>query len=279
MPAVSRRMSEIPAVERLLSLLDLESIDRDIFRASNPGEGPGRVYGGQVASQALRAAAATVAAPHRVNSLHAYFLRPGRFGSPIIYTVDRIRDGRSFTTRRVVALQNGEAILNLDASFHRDEPGHDYELPSPTSHVAPPDELVREPALDRPHRHAIDRRQVDEPHSDHATRALWLRTDGPMPDDPVLHACAITFMSDSGPVGAARRGTGEDHGALMTASLDHVMWFHRPLRADSWVYYELEPVAGAGARGLARGHMWDSDGRLAVTVSQEVLMRPLRDQR
>jgi acyl-CoA thioesterase-2 len=272
-------MTDRAPVERLLSLLDLESIDRDIFRGSNPGEGPGRVYGGQVAGQALRAAAATVAAAHRVNSLHAYFLRPGRFGSPIIYTVDRIRDGQSFTTRRVVALQNGEAILNLDASFHREEPGHDYELPSPTRHVAPPDGLAREPVLDRPHRSAIDRREVESPHGDHATRALWLRTDGPMPDDPVLHACAITFMSDSGPVGAARRGTAADRGDLMTASLDHVMWFHRPLRVDRWIYYELEPVAGSGGRGLARGHMWDSDGRLAVTVSQEVLVRPRRERR
>jgi acyl-CoA thioesterase II len=272
-------MTEELGVDRLLTLLELESIDRDIFRGSNPGEGPGRVFGGQVAGQALRAAAATVDIAHRVNSLHAYFLRPGRFGSPIIYTVDRIRDGQSFTTRRVVALQSGEAILNLDASFHCEEPGFEYELPSPTEHVAAPDALARDPGHDRLHRSAMDRRHVDAPHSDHATHALWLRTDGPLPDDPVLHACAITFMSDSGPVGAARRGTGEARGAMMTASLDHVMWFHRPLRADEWVYYELEPVAGAGARGLARGHMWDAVGRLAVTVSQEVLLRPHREPR
>jgi acyl-CoA thioesterase II len=265
-------------LQRLIDLLDLEPIDRDIYRGPNPGEGAGRVFGGQVASQALRAAAATVEADHRVNSLHAYFLRPGRFGMPIIYTVDRIRDGSSFTTRRVVALQQGEAILNLDASFHKDEPGGEYQLPSPVDQAPPPDSLERNShGWIGQHRRPIDMRDVHPTVSPHATRAHWVRADGTLPDDHVLHACVITYFSDSGPVGAARRplaGNG-DWDRMMTASLDHCVWFHRAVRADEWLFYELEAVACGGARGLARGEMWTQDGKLAITVSQEALLRPL----
>ncbi|HEX7167050.1 MAG TPA: acyl-CoA thioesterase domain-containing protein [Acidimicrobiales bacterium] len=267
-------------LERLVRLLDLEQVDRDIFRGANRrDDAPGRVFGGQVASQALRAAAATVDAAHRVNSLHAYFLRPGRHGSPIVYTVDRIRDGSSFTTRRVVAVQQGEPILNLDASFHKDEPGHEFQLPSPVADAPPPETLERNRHQHGPHQRPIDMRDVVPPVSPLATRAHWVRADGALPDDPVLHACVVTYFSDSGPVGAARRAIGgweRDGGPrMMTASLDHCLWFHRPVRADEWLYYELEAVACTNARGLARGEMWTQDGTLAVTVTQESLLRPL----
>lgn len=275
-------MSE--AVDHLLFLLDLERIDRDIFRGANPDTGgarQGRVFGGQVASQALMAATRTVEAEHRVNSLHAYFLRPGRPGVPITYAIDRIRDGSSFTTRRVVAIQEGEAIFNLDASFHREEPGLEFELPAPLDHVPPPEDVARSRQGGAGHRRAIDAREFTEPRPrPTSTRSMWMRTDGPLPDDPVVHACVLVFMSDSGPVGAARRpllpnaAEGPDH-RMMSASLDHTMWFHRPVRADQWLLYDLEAVAASNARGLARGTIYTGDGHTVATVTQEVLLRPV----
>lgn len=264
-------------LDRLLHVLDLEAIDRDIYRGANPGVGGGRVFGGQVASQALRAAANTVDADHHVNSLHAYFLRPGRFGMPIVYTVDRIRDGSSFTTRRVVAQQQGEAIFNLDASFHKQEPGGEYQLPSPVGGAPPPESLPREQHHGA-HRRATDVRDVWPPPSPLATRAHWMKADGRLPDDPVVHACVITYMSDSGPVGAAWRPIrrqGQDRSSMMTASLDHCVWFHRSVRADEWLFYELEAVACTNARGLARGEIWTAGGALVATVAQESLLRPI----
>ena len=262
----------------LVELLSLEQIDRDIFRAAYPGEGNGRLFGGQVASQALRAAAGTIDVDHQVNSLHAYFLRPGRFGTRVVFTVDRIRDGRSFSTRRVVALQDGEAIMNLDASFHAAEEGEVFQGASPVHLVPSPDELPRDPDRRGPHQHPIDSRSVSFPDSVQGARARWARTADPLPDDPVLHACAITYLSDSGPVGATRHALGSDDdqpakGRMMTASLDHCVWFHRPVRADDWLLYRLEAVACGAARGLARGEMWTPEGELVVSVSQESLLR------
>lgn len=281
-------MSEEPApaapVDALLSLLDLERIDRDIFRGANRGAvgAPGRVFGGQVAAQALRAATLTVTTEgHLVNSLHSYFLRPGRHGIPITYTVDRIRDGSSFTTRRVVALQDGEAILNLDASFHRSEPGSEWQLPFDVGDAAPPqDGRVPPPqgptGRPSPQRRGFEMREVEV---EGASRALWVRSAGPVPDDPALHACIVTFMSDMGPVGAVRRRTGGwgPQGG-MSASLDHCLWFHRPPRADQWLLYRLEAIAAAGARGVARGEIWTADGTLLVSVLQEVLARPPKER-
>jgi len=272
-------MSE--GLDRLLSLLDLEKIDRNLYRGSNPGERGGRVFGGQVASQALMAATNTVEVAHRVNSLHAYFLRPGRPGVPIIYSIDRIRDGSSFTTRRVVALQDGEAIFNLDASFHKEEPGLEFELPAPFEHVPGPDTLPRSEHGGGMHRRPIDTRELPVKPTPTSTRAMWVRADGELPDDPAFHACVLTFMSDSGPVGAARRPLLPDAGVwgpnarMMSASLDHTMWFHRPVRADHWLLYDLEAVAASNARGLARGTMYTEDGHLGVSITQEALLRPL----
>jgi acyl-CoA thioesterase-2 len=271
-----------PDVSRLLQLLTLEQIDRDIFRSPHPGNGAGRLFGGQVASQALRAAQSTVEADHHVNSLHAYFLRPGRFGLPVTFVVDRIRDGSSFTTRRVVAQQDGEAILNLEASFHTAEEGEDFESPSPLGAVPGPEDFERDREHVAPHRRVVDHREV-EPPPPGSTRAMWIRTVGDLPDDPDLHACVLTYLSDSGPVSAARRAIGRGGrwggggGDLMTASLDHTLWFHRPARADEWLLYDLQAVACGRARGLTRGALWTGDGHLAVSVTQEALLRPRRD--
>jgi acyl-CoA thioesterase II len=272
------------AFARFLALLDLERIDRDLFRGVNPGpEGPGRVFGGQVAGQAMQAAAATVEVDHHPHSLHASFLRPGRRGVPIVYQVDRIRDGRSFTTRRALAVQHGEAIFSLTASFHALEPSPEHQLPLPVG-VPAPEECERERS-DHFHHHPFDIRELDPPaevngRPNPSTRRLWVRTDGRLPDDPAVHASVVAFLSDMGPVGAARRalrrhddGEGPE---MMGASLDHTVWFHRPLRADDWLLYDLEAVAVAGARGLSRGTLSTADGVLVASVAQEVLLRPLR---
>lgn len=227
-----------------------------------------------MASQALRAAAATVDVDHEVNSLHAYFLRPGRFGVPITCLVDRIRDGSSFTTRRVVALQDGEAILNLDASFHREEGDFDDQLTSPVGRYPHPDDLPSDDTRRGPHQAVVDFRQVpDDP------GARWVRTAGALPDEPILHACAVAYLSDFGPVRTARRRTQAPDGALRAASLDHCVWFHRPVRADEWMLYRLESLLVAGARGISRGELWTADGALVASVAQEVLLRRRRSPR
>jgi acyl-CoA thioesterase II len=266
-------------LDRLLALLDLETIDRNLYRGANPamGNGGGRVFGGQVASQALMAASNTVDVEHRVNSLHAYFLRPGRPGMPIIYSIDRIRDGKSFTTRRVVALQDGEAIFNLDASFHKEEPGGEFELPAPLDGVPPPESLpLHEHGFGGMHRRPIETRELPSGPRPTSTRAMWVRADGKLPDDFALHACVLTYLSDSGPVGAARRPLLGQFDHWMSASLDHTMWFHRPVRADEWLLYDLEAVACSNARGLARGTLYTQDGHLGVSITQEALIRPVR---
>lgn len=270
---------------RVEALFDLDPVEPDTYRSvprrpartGPPGwaaMGPPRLFGGQVASQALCAAARTVRPDHAVNSLHAYFLRPGRYDLPVDYAVDRIRDGRSFTTRRVVAVQDGDAILNLDASFHRDEPGEEAQPPSPVPGAGAPEEGddPEEPpwARGRP----IDMRMARG--APPGVRRVWVRVPAKLPDDPVLHAAMITFLSDMGPVGVVSGSLTLPRQSRMMASLDHCMWFHHPARADEWLLYELEAVAGAHARGVARGSLWTLDGRLVVSLVQEVLARPRR---
>jgi acyl-CoA thioesterase-2 len=282
------------ALDDLVDLLDLEAIEVNLFRGVSPDENRQRVFGGQVAGQALVAAARTVDDPGRaVHSLHAYFLRLGDASVPIVYEVDRIRDGQSFTTRRVVAIQHGKAIFNLQASFHRPEPGLDhqetmdtdladpYDLPTFSARMAPYRELLGE-WLDRPR--PIDTRYVDQMPAERqgpqkAEQRVWLRADGALPDDPVLHACVVTYASDMTlldstllPHGIS--GWTEDR--LQMASLDHAMWFHRPFRADEWLLYDQFSPSTYDARGLAMGHIFTADGRLAVTVVQEGLIRLLR---
>ena len=277
------------AVDDLCALLDLESIEVNIFRGVSPDEDRQRVFGGQVAGQALVAAARTVppdAGP--VHSLHAYFLRPGDPTIPILYDVDRIRDGRSFTTRRVVAIQHGKAIFNLSASFHRVEPGLDFQLPIPD--VPGPDELATweermEPYKDklgdwflRPR--PIDTRVVDwvppdERESLPPYQRVWLRASGVLPDDPILHTCVLTYASDMTLLDTSmnpHRGKVPDD-KLMMASLDHAMWFHRPFRADEWLLYVQDTPSSSFARGLARGLIYTESGSLVASVTQEGLIR------
>ena len=278
------------ALEQLVQLLDLEAIEVDIFRGTQPDEDRQRVFGGQVAGQALVAAARTVTEPGRlVHSLHSYFLRPGDPTVPIVYQVDRIRDGRSFTTRRVVAIQHGRAIFHLSASFHDAEPGLDFEPPAPLD-VPPPEELPTfcerlapfkdkvGPWYDKPR--PIDIRYAPpDPLHDPSVRSddqhVWLRADGSLPDDPVLHACVITYASDMTLLDTTLRPFGKSsfNTDLMMASLDHAMWFHRPFRADEWLLYSQSALSTSGARGLAGGRIYTADGHLAISVAQEGLIR------
>jgi acyl-CoA thioesterase II len=278
------------ALDDLVTLLDLEAIEVNIFRGRSPDENRQRVFGGQVAGQALVAAARTIDERGRlVHSLHAYFLRPGDPTVPILYEVDRIRDGRSFSTRRVVAIQHGRAIFNLQASFHDDEPGPDHQLEMPAGMGDPldlPDFHTRmapyaEQIGDWYHRpRPIDLRYVDgDPTSRRGQSTtkqhVWLRADGVLPDDPVLHACVVTYASDMTLLDTTLLPFGLDWetAGMQMASVDHAMWFHRPFRADDWLLYAQSAVSTSSARGMAQGSIFTSDGRLAVSVVQEGLTR------
>ena len=280
------------ALSDLVKLLDLEAIEVNIFRGTQPVEDRQRTFGGQVAGQALVAAARTIDEPGRhVHSLHSYFLRPGDPSVPILYEVDRIRDGRSFTTRRVVAIQHGRAIFNLQASFHDEEPGLEYQMDAPIDVPEPeslPDFYERlEPyraqlgsLLDRPR--PIDTRYVPpEPAAQPGVKSdgqlVWMRANGTLPDDPVLHACVLTYASDMTLLDTALRpfGMSSLHDDLMMASLDHAMWFHRPFRADEWLLYQQRAISTSSARGLSGGSIFTKEGHLAVNVVQEGLMRVL----
>ena len=276
------------ALDFLIELLDLEVIDDNIFRGKDTGEDRQRTFGGQVAAQALVAAGRTVERTKQVHSLHAYFLRPGDAKYPTVYQVDRIRDGRSFATRRVVAIQHGEAIFNLQASFHVVEEGVDHHDPMPI--VAEPENLptFRERFAEyaeqmgdwytRPR--PIDLRYLVDPSRLAAgpqdpIMQMWFKADGPLPEDPLLHACVVAYTSDMSLLDSIIIGHGLrwDDGTMQGASLDHAMWFHRPFRADDWVLYDMRSPSAAGARGLALGNMFTNDGKLVVTVAQEGLIR------
>ena len=282
------------ALDALIELLDLEAIEVNIFRGLSPDEDRQRVFGGQVAGQALVAAGRTVDDNKLVHSLHAYFLRPGDPTVPILYEVDRIRDGRSFTTRRVVAIQHGRAIFNLAASFHIEEPGPEHQVAMPD--VPDPESLPSfrermEPYKDflgdwyeRPR--PIDARHVTKTPLERAPdeplpprQQVWIKADGELPDEPLLHACIVAYESDFTLLDTALLPIGIrswNDGTTMMASLDHAMWFHRPFRADDWLLYDQDSPTAHGARGFARGQIFTKDGRLVVSVVQEGLIRPLR---
>jgi acyl-CoA thioesterase-2 len=276
------------ALDALVALLDLEAIEVNIFRGVSPDEKRQRVFGGQVAGQALVAAGRTVERGD-VHSLHAYFLRPGDTTVPILYEVDRIRDGRSFTTRRVVAIQHGRAIFNLSASFHVREEGVDHQVPMPEApepeslptyqeRLAPYAEQLGD-WLNRPQ--PIDQRYVDNGGGlfkagiSAPCQKVWIRADGRLADDPLLHACVVAYASDMSLLDSVilPHRVSWDDPRLMSASLDHAMWFHRPFRVDEWMLYDQESPSASGARGLARGSIFTRDGRLAVSVVQEGLVR------
>jgi acyl-CoA thioesterase-2 len=284
-------MSAVPQdlVDDLVALLDLETIEVNIFRGISPDVKQQRVFGGQVAGQALIATARTVASGLSVHSLHAYFLRPGDPSVPILYDVDRIRDGRSFTTRRVVAIQHGEAIFNLAASFHKHEPGMEHQFPMPDD-VPPPESLPDFKTRWEPYRERlgdwyerprpIDTRHVDWEPPDRVRplpgqQRVWLRADGTLPDDPIVHTCVVTYASDMTLVDTILLPHGGEYhpDRIMLASLDHAMWFHRPFRADEWLLYVQDTPSASNARGLARGLMYTQDGRLVASVVQEGLIR------
>ena len=281
------------ALQELLERLDLEQIDSNIFRGHNQAGEKGRIFGGQVAAQALVAAGRTVPGLP-AHSLHGYFLRPGDCDLPVVYTVDRIRDGRSFTTRRVVAQQRGKAIFNMSVSFHETERGYEHQVEMPDA----PDpesiptwaEYAERPRVQIPEDFRdwvlrpgpIERRHVDaptflggEPHPDPCL--VWLRAASEMPDDALMHQCVLTYATDMSLLDCVvqRHGRVGELGPLLAASLDHVIWLHKPVRADQWLLYLQDSPLAFGARGLARGSIFTRAGELVASVAQEVLLRPV----
>jgi len=284
-------MSGVPS---LLSILDLEQLEVNLFRGTSPKGAVRRVFGGQVIGQALIAATRTVEGvlPH---SLHAYFLLGGDPEIPIVYDVDRIRDGKSFTTRRVVAIQHGRAIFSMSVSFHNDEDGLDHQMAMPD--VPHPDALPSDaeikqkilPELPEAVRRYYERerpielRPVDFGRYSGKKLAnnqfnIWMRTTAPLPDDPAIHRCALAYASDMTILDTAllphQRSIFDLD--IMGASLDHAIWYHRPFRADQWLLYTQDSPNSHGARGFGRGLIFAADGTLVASVAQEGLMRPRR---
>ncbi|HZO21395.1 MAG TPA: acyl-CoA thioesterase II [Steroidobacteraceae bacterium] len=280
-----------PCIADLLALLELEQLEVNLFRGESRDIGSPQVFGGQVLGQALTAASATVEG-RVVHSLHAYFLRRGDFNAPIVYQVDRSLDGHSFSNRRVVAIQHGQQIFNMAASFQVPEDGFDHQIPMPR--VPPPEEL---PDSSRPPPELLERlpermrRFFEQPRPfefrsvqpidflrsriSEPTRQLWFRAVGRLPDDEKLHRCLLAYVSDYFLLDTATlpHGTSFLHGSLTMASIDHAMWFHRPLRVDEWLLYATESPSASGARGFARAGLFSLDGRLVASTAQEGLVR------
>jgi acyl-CoA thioesterase-2 len=288
---VSGQASGQAAVDALVELLDLKPMSEMTFRGTSPPVGPQRVFGGQVAGQALVAAGRTVDPARRVHSLHGYFVRPGDPAEPIVYAVENIRDGRSFSVRRSVALQHDLPIFFMAASFHREEVGLDHHEPPPLD-VPRPDDLptMRDRLARFPERlgiwsrvpRPIDVRYVGEPgwvrpgeRPVEAHQRVWMRIDGKLPDDPLIHACALTYASDLTLLDSVLSMHGEvwGPGGVIGASLDHALWIHRPFRADDWLLYDCRSPSASGARGLATGRLFTADGRYIATAVQEGLLR------
>jgi acyl-CoA thioesterase-2 len=280
------------SLQDLIALLDLEEVDTNHFRGRSPNEGWQRVYGGQVLGQALVAASRTVEGDRPAHSLHAYFLRPGDTRVPILYVVDRIRDGTSFTTRRVVAVQHGKAIFNMAISFQVVEEGlsHQFDMPD----VPAPDSLEDEVALrkkfaaklpaemrdaftrERP----IEMRPIDpidwfEPTKRAPRQSCWMRVRDRLPDDPRLHQCVLAYLSDWVLLDTAMLPHAVSWTAtnMQSASLDHALWFHRSFRADEWLLFVQDSPSASGARGFNRGLIYRRDGALVGSVAQEGLIR------
>ncbi|NUP11406.1 MAG: acyl-CoA thioesterase II [Polyangiaceae bacterium] len=280
-------------LDELVGLLALEKIEENLFRGQSQDLGWGTLFGGHVLGQALSAAVRTAPADRHVHSLHAYFLRPGRVDIPVVYNVDRIRDGSSFTTRRVVAIQAGQAIFNLAASFQKLESGFEHQDPMPE---APPPESVpteQERAKVFAHRlpkvlrdralaqHPFELRPVADlddpfvPKPKPPKRMVWLKTVGKLPDDQALHAYLLAYASDHGFITTSLlpHGVSWLTPGMQVASLDHVMWFHRPFRVDEWLLYVIDSPAATGARGLVRGQIFTREGLLVASSAQEGLIR------
>jgi acyl-CoA thioesterase-2 len=278
-------------VHELITLLDLEAIEVNIFRGSSPKNRSQRVFGGQVLGQALVAANHTVEG-RLCHSLHAYFLLPGDPKVPILYEVDRSRDGHSFTSRRVVAIQHGRPIFHMSVSFQVEEPGLEHQIDAPA--VPPPEDLPSEDDFRRQmadkvppeyreyflRKRPIELRPVERgdlfrPEKRPPHQAVWVRATGPLPDDIALQQCVLAYASDMTLLDTALlpHGIGWLSGRLQVASLDHAMWFHQRFRADDWLLYVQDSPSASGARGLSRGLIYTRDGRLVASVAQEGLMR------
>jgi acyl-CoA thioesterase-2 len=291
-----------PVLQKIVDILDVEELEQNLYRGQN--HETEHVFGGQVLAQAIAAAYRTVEAPHQLHSVHAYFLRAGDWNIPILYEVDRIRDGRSFTTRRVVAIQHGRAIFDMALSWQKSEPGLTHAVPMPD---VPSPEALRgdreaylEFARERPEFKrfafrfdAIDSRQVERISIANATdhpplKHSWLRARDPLPDNPEVHLAMLAYMSDldfmstsmlphSGKSGQG--GKAGLRGNVQGASLDHSIWFHRPFRADEWLLFAKESPNAGGARGFVRGQFFNRGGELVATAAQECLIRPIKAPR
>jgi acyl-CoA thioesterase-2 len=286
-------------VNELLDLLELEQLEVDLFRGRQPDTAMQRVFGGQVAAQALRAACETVDDQLTVHSLHSYFLRPGDTSVPIVYDVERIRDGRSFSTRRTAARQHGKTIFYVTASFQISEPGFDHQdampdVPAPENCPSIGELVTRATgreelsswerewaALDV--RYAADSRPGGslESEAEPARTQIWLKAAGQVPDDRVLNTCVLTYASDLTLLGVSLvpHGVTLMSRKIQPASLDHSMWFHRPFRADEWMLYDQHSPSASGARGFTTGRVFSRSGVLIASVAQEGLIRPVREDR
>lgn len=255
-------------VDDLVTLLDLEELDRDLFRGRNGNHGEPRfsLYGGQVAAQALRAASRTVDAERLPHSLHGYFLRPGQPDHPVIFSVDRDRDGGSFSARHVRAIQHGEVIFSMLASFKIPEEAATFE-PPPWRDVPRPDDIEASGWDALVETRDVTRREF---HGHVVTDCMWCRVPAAMPDDPVLHACVLTYLSDYGGGFVLLDVPGLPLGG---PSIDHVLWFHQPVRTDDWILVDLRPERASDARGTYFGTLRSADGTLAAIVGQECLLR------
>ena len=285
------------AVQELLGILDLEELDINLFRGRSPQSGWQRVFGGQVIGQALVAAVRTVEASRRPHSMHAYFLLPGDPKVPIIYDVDRMRDGKSFTTRSVTARQHGHPIFSMLVSFHADEAAgldHQAKMPDvPGPEALPSEAEVRAnilPTMPDPMRRYYERERPIELRPVEFERYLgkkipdgkfnvWIKTTGALPDDPAIHQCVLAYTSDMGLLDTALVPHGRTlfEKEFMAASLDHALWLHRPFRADEWLLYAQDSPNLHGSRGFARGLIFTRDGTLVASVAQEGLVRQRRE--
>jgi acyl-CoA thioesterase-2 len=282
-------------LDELVTLLALERLEVDLFRGQSQDLGWGTVFGGQVLGQALSAAVQTTPPDRHVHSMHAYFLRPGDVSRPIVYEVDRIRDGGSFTTRRVVAIQAGAAIFNMAASFQKDETGFEHqdampEVPPPESVPTEQARFAEAVAAQRVPKELVERftseqafemrpvEVIDHPFKPSPMpprRTVWLKTTGKLPDDPALHRYLLAYTSDHGFLATALfpHGVTFFAGQVQVASLDHAVWFHAPFRIDEWLLHVMDSPSARGSRGLVRGRVFTQDGRLVASTAQEGLIR------
>ncbi len=285
-------------LDDLLELLKLEPIEENLFRGRSQDLGFRQLFGGQVLGQALSAASQTVDLARHVHSLHGYFLRSGDASLPVVYTVDRVRDGGSFTTRRVVAIQKGQPIFTMMASFQGDEPGFEHQATMPE--VPPPESLPSDIELMRRKAHLLPESVRDkflcdkpieirpvtvvdpfDPKACEPSKAVWFRANGLVPEDPQVHRYVLAYASDFNLITT----TLQPHGAsymqrgMQMASLDHALWFHANLRVNDWLLYVMDSPWAGNARGLARGHVFTREGRLVASVAQEGLIRTRQDKR